>query len=175
MHEIGSQRTTFCDLRWAERAYALSIGESTVERRVGALRLIEKLSPDPDGGKNGKNAVVRDLCKPVQAAPPEDILRLRNLQLSAIPSPTRVWKAVETWAAKNGYRQEQDVDMFAVLADATSSTAAVEEWQGAILGGPGESSAHEQVRLLRRVLAVASSPARRRGDVIPIRPRYGQH
>lgn len=135
MHEIGSQATTFGDLRWAERAYALSIGESTVERRVGSLRLIEKLSPDPDAGEDGKNAVVRDLCKLVQAAPPHDILLLRNLQLSAIPSPTRVWKAVETWAATNGYPQEQDVDMLAVLEDATSSTAAVEEWQGAILEG----------------------------------------
>ena len=135
MNAIGSQPPTFRDLRWAEQAYVLNIGELTMERRVGALRLIEKLSPDPDAGEDGKNVLLRELCKLVPAARPQDILLLRNLQLSAVPSPTRVWKAVETWAAKNGYRQDQDVKMLAVLEDATNSTAAVEEWRTAVLAG----------------------------------------
>ena len=135
MDEIGSQPTTFRDLRWAEETYGLNIGELTVERRVGALRLIEKLSPDPDAGEDGKNALVRELCELVPAAKPQDILLLRNLQLSAFPSPPRFWKAVETWAAKNGYRQEQDVETLFVLEDATNSTAAVEEWRSAVLEG----------------------------------------
>ena len=135
MQEIGSQPTTFRDLRWAEQAYGLNIGESTVERRLGALRLIEKLSPDPDAGENGKNALVRKLCELVPAARPQDILLLRNLQLSAVSSPTWVWKAVETWAAKNGYRQDEDVGMLSVLEDATNSTAAIEEWRSAVLEG----------------------------------------
>ena len=135
MQEIGSQPMTFRDLCWAEHAYVLNIGESTVERRVGALRLIEKLSPDPDTGEHGKNVLVRQLCELVPGARPQDILLLRNLQLSAVPSPTWVWKAVETWAAKNDYRQDQDVEMLSVLEDATNSTAAIEEWRTAVLEG----------------------------------------
>lgn len=135
MQEIGSQPTTFRDLRWAEQAYGLSIGESTVERRLGALRLIEELSPDPDAGEDGKNVLVRELCQLVPAARPEDILLLRNLRLSAVPSPARVWKAVETWASKNGYRQDQDEGMLSVLENATTSSAAVEEWRSAVLEG----------------------------------------
>ena len=135
MREIGSQPTTFPDLRLAEQAYVLSMGERTVERRVGALRLIEKLSPDPDAGEDGKNVLVRQLCELVPAAGAEDILLLRNLQLSGFPSPSWVWKAVETWVAKNDYRQNQDVEMLSVLEDATSSTAAVEEWRTAVLDG----------------------------------------
>ncbi|MYE69750.1 MAG: hypothetical protein F4237_06860 [Gemmatimonadetes bacterium] len=135
MQGIGTQPTTFHDLRLAEQAYELNIGESTVERRTGALRLIEKLSPDPDAGEVAKNALVRELCELVPAARPQDILMLRNLQLSAVSSPTWVWAAVETWAAKNGFRQDQDVGMLSVLADATNSTVAVEEWRSAVLEG----------------------------------------
>ena len=43
MQEIGSQPTTLHDLRWAERAYGLNIGESTVERRVGGLETDRKV------------------------------------------------------------------------------------------------------------------------------------
>ena len=135
MQGIGSQPTTFRNLRWAEQAYLLNIAQPTVERRVGALRLIEKLSPDADAGEVGKNVLVRQLCKLVPAARAEDILLLRNLQLSGVPSSSWVWKAVETWAAKNGYRQDQDVEVLSVLEDATSSTAAVEEWRTAVLDG----------------------------------------
>ena len=135
MQEIGTQPTTFHDLRLAEQAYGLNIGESTVERRAGALRLIEKLSPDPDVGEDAKYALVRELCELVPAARPQDILLLRNLQLSAVSSATWVWEAVETWAAKNVYPQDQDVGMLSVLEDATNSTVAVEEWRSAVLEG----------------------------------------
>lgn len=135
LREFGLQPTTFRELRWTDQAYGLNIGESTVERRVGALRLIAKLSPDPNAGEDGKKLLVRELCDLVPAAKPEDILLLRNLQLAAIPSPTRVWRAVETWASKNGYRQDQDVRMLDVFENATNSTAAVEEWRTAVLEG----------------------------------------
>ena len=135
MQEIGSKPTTFRDLRLAEQAYTLNVGDPTVERRVGAVRLIEKLSPDPDAGEDGKNILLRQLCELVPAARAEDILLLRNLHLSGFPSPSWVWKAVKTWTAKNSYPQDHDVEMLSVLEDATSSTAAVEEWRTAVLDG----------------------------------------
>ena len=135
MQEIGSKPTTFRDLRLAEQAYLLNIGKPTVERRVGAVRLIESLSPNPDAGKDGKNVVVRQLCELVPAARAEEILLLRNLQLSGFSLPSRVWNAVKTWVAKNSYSQDQDVQMLDVLEDATSSTAAIQEWRTAVLDG----------------------------------------
>ena len=135
MQGIGSQPTTFRDLRLAEQAYVLNIGAPTVERRVGALRLIEKLSPDQDVGGDGKNVLVRQLCELVPAASAKDILLLRNLKLSGFRSPSRVWKAVKAWAAKNSYPQDQDVEMLSVLTDAMGSTAAVQEWRTAVLDG----------------------------------------
>lgn len=135
MREMGVKPATFPDLRLAEQAYLLDIGDPTLERRVGALRLIGKLSPDPDAGKGGKDALVRRLCDLLPTARTGDILRLRNLQLSAFPSPDRVWKALETWVAENTYPQAQDGDMLSVLDDTTSGTNAVEEWRTAVLEG----------------------------------------
>ena len=135
MRKMGVKPATFPDLRLAEQAYLLDIGEATLERRVGALRLIGKLSPDPDVGQGGKDVLVRRLCELLPTARTGEILRLRNLQLSAFPSPSRVWKALETWVVENTYPRDQDGDMLSVLDDATSETNAVEEWRTAVLEG----------------------------------------
>ena len=75
------------------------------------------------------------MCDALSGARAEEILRLRNLQLSAFPEPKRVWKAVAKWLADNSYAQDQDTEMLSVLENATTSDAAVEEWRGAILNG----------------------------------------
>lgn len=135
MQELGLKPATFHDLRLAEKAYLLNIGEPTLDRRIGAVRLIETLSPDSRAGEEGKKVIVRRLCDLVPAARAEEVLLLRNLQLSGFPSPSRVWETLKTWATKNSFPQDQDVDMLSVLADATTSTAAVQEWRTAVLDG----------------------------------------
>ena len=135
MQEMGVRPATFFDLRLAEQAYGFGIGEPTLERRVGLMRLIEKLSPNSDAGEGGKDLLVRQLCDILSPARAEEILRLRNLQLSAFPSPKRVWKALDRWVAENSYARDQDVEMLSVLEDATTSDAAVQEWRTAVLDG----------------------------------------
>ena len=135
MQELGLEPDTFGDLRLVEQAYLLNIGEPTLERRIGAVRLIETLSPDSRAGEKGKKVILRRLCDLVPAARAEEVMLLRNLQLSVFPSPSRVWEALKTWATENSFLQDQDVDMLSVLADATTSTAAVHEWRTAVLDG----------------------------------------
>ena len=135
MQQMQVRPATFPDLRLAEQAYQLDIGEASLERRVGVMRLIEKLSPDSDAGDAGKKLLAQRLCDALSGARAEEILRLRNLQLSAFPEPKWVWNALATWVAENSYAQDQDTEMLAVLEDATTSDAAVEEWRGAILNG----------------------------------------
>ena len=135
MQQMEVRPATFPDLRLAEQAYQLDIGEPSLDRRVGVMRLIEKLSPDSDAGDAGKKLLAQRLCDALSGARAEEILRLRNLQLSAFPEPKRVWKAVAKWLAENSYAQDQDTEMLSVLDDATTSDAAVEEWRGAILNG----------------------------------------
>ena len=135
MQQLEVRPATFPDLRLAEQTYQLDIGEPSLDRRVGVMRLIEKLSPDSDAGDAGKKLLAQRLCDALSGARAEEILLLRNLQLSAFPEPKRVWKAAAKWVAENSYAQDQDTEMLSVLEDATTSDAAVEEWRGAILNG----------------------------------------
>ena len=135
MQQMGVRPATFPGLRLAEQAYQLDIGEPSLDRRVGAMRLIENLSPHSDAGGAGKRLLVQRCCDALSGARADEILRLRNLRLSAFPEPERVWKAVATWVAENSYAQDQDTEMLSVLEDAASSDAAVEQWRGAILNG----------------------------------------
>ena len=135
MRQMDVKPASFPDLRLAEQAYLLHIAEPTLERRVGVMRLIAKLSPDSDTGTDGKDLLLRRLCDALSGAAAEELLRLRNLELVAFPARTRVWKALEAWVARNGYTRDQDVHMLSVLADATTSHAAVQDWRGAIRNG----------------------------------------
>jgi len=135
MRGVGAKPATFLDLRLVEQAYVLNVGEPRLERCAGAIRLIEKLSPDSDAGETGKDVHVQRLCEVMPAARAEEILLLRNLQLSAFPSPGRVWKALKTWTAENSYPQDQDAGMLSILRDATADGSAVEEWRSAVLDG----------------------------------------
>ena len=135
MNAMGVRPATFSELRLAEQAYCLDIGEQTFERRVGTVRLIGKLSPDVDAGEEGKNGLVRRLCDLLSVARADEVLRLRNLELAAFTTPNRVWKALERWVARNSFPPDQDTEMFSVLEDATAGTSAVSEWRSAVLAG----------------------------------------
>ena len=135
MQEKGVEPTTFSDLRLVEKAYRFDVGEPTLDRRVSVARLIERLSPDSDIGVSGKDVVIRRLCDVLIGAGAEEILRLRNLKLSAFPSPSRIWNEIERWVAENRFAQGQDTEMLTILKDATTSDAAVQEWRNAILKG----------------------------------------
>ena len=135
MHEMGVKPASFPELRLVEQAYRLDVNAPTLEQCVGIMRLIQKLSPDASTGKIGKDRLVRRLSDALLAARPEDVLLLRNLRLTAYPSPNQFWKALEGWVAENSYAQDQDLGILSVLESATTSDAAVHEWRVAIQDG----------------------------------------
>ena len=135
MQETGAKPATFPDLRLFEQAYRFDIGELTLERRTAVIRLIERLSPDSDAGEGGKNRLVRQLCDVMPTARADEILRLRNLQLSAFSSAKLVWKALKRWMTEYSYPQDQDIEILSVFEDAFADTNAVQEWQTAVLDG----------------------------------------
>ena len=134
MGGIGAEPATFTDLRLLGQACRLSRQEPTPERCIGVVRLVGKLSPDSDVGVGRKEILVRRLQEAVSEASAGQILLMRNLQLSAFPSPDRVWQTLKTWVAKNTYPQDQDRHMLSALKDATSD-GAVAEWRAAFLDG----------------------------------------
>lgn len=135
MQELGVKPTRFSDLSLVEQAHRLDIGQPTLERCVGVMRVIQKLSPDSYAGEGGKDVVVRRLCDLLSESSGEEILRLRNLKLSAFRSGNRVWNALGRWVVGNNFPQDQDVEMLSVLKDGTADTNAVEEWRKAVLNG----------------------------------------
>lgn len=135
MQDLGLKPRSFPDLRLVEQAYRLNTSEPTVEHRAAVVRLVEKLSPDSNVNKGGKDVLVRRLCEVISVARPDEILLLRNLQLTAFRPPSRVWRAIKGWMAESSFVQSQDVELLSVIKDATTSDAAVEEWQTAILDG----------------------------------------
>ena len=134
MREIGAEPATFTDLRLLDQACRFSMEEPTLERCLGAVRLLGKLSPDSKVGCGRKDILVQRLREVVSEASAEQILLMRNLQLSAFPSPDRVWQTLETWAAESTYPRNQDRHMLLALKDATSD-GAVAEWRVALLEG----------------------------------------
>ena len=108
MREMGVTPGTIPELRMIEQAYWLETGDPAFERRVNAVRLIGKLSSDADAGGEGKKVLIGRLCDDLSGASAEEILRVRNLELSAFPAPNRVWKALERWVAEGSVPQILD-------------------------------------------------------------------
>ena len=132
---VGARPSNFRDLQLMEEAYGLASTDPTLERRIGAIRLINTLSPDRDAGRDAKDALLVEVCALVLSALPKEVLLLRNLDVSAFPSLGRLWPALRKWAASNPYLRVQDADVLAVVADATTEAAAIWPWRAAILAG----------------------------------------
>ena len=134
MREIGGQPATFTDLQLSDQAHQLTKQEATLERCVSAVRLVATLSPDPSVGRDRKDLLITKLQESVYEANAEQILLMRNLRMSAFPSPARVWQALETWTSENIYPRNQDRQFLSALKDATCD-GAVPEWRDALLDG----------------------------------------
>lgn len=134
MREIGAEPETFRDFQLLDQAYKFSMKQQTLKNCIGAARLIEKLSPDSKVGRDRKDAFIRQIMEVIIEANAEEILLMRNLQLSAFPSSERVWRKLEVWATESVYPHNQDHHMLQALKDATSDNAVV-GWRAAFLGG----------------------------------------
>lgn len=134
MREIAVEPATFAQLGRLEQACRLYKEEPTAEVCIRAVRLLESLSPDPGAGTDLKERLVQRLQTAMAKATPEQILLMRNLRLSAFPSPGRVWQTLKKWVAENIYPQDQDAQILSAIEKATSD-GAVLEWRTAILDG----------------------------------------
>jgi hypothetical protein len=134
--EIGANLASFADLPLLEQAYRLGDGEAqSFEHTVAALRLVDRLSPDPEAGQEGKRRLLARLSGHLPMAAAKEVLLLRNFGLTGLASSGEPWTALTRWAAENRFSPGEDQEMLSVIVDATASTAAVSEWRGAVLGG----------------------------------------
>lgn len=134
--EIGAGLDRFTDLPLLERAYELGSSSSpSFDDCVAVLRLVERLSPDPDMGAAGKAKLTDRLDSRLHAAPVAGVLLLRNLSTSGLPAANTLWTSLESWTAANKFAQADDSAMLSAIDDAHSASTAVEPWRKAVLAG----------------------------------------
>lgn len=134
--EIGAQVTQFADLPMLERVFDASTSmSSTFEQCVATIRLVERLSPECSIGTAAKEIVIEKFLLQLGSATVAQVLQLRNLNADGFASSSRIWVALESWAAKKKFEPHEDAQMLSVIKDALSALDAVEPWRKAIIAG----------------------------------------
>ncbi|ULS47543.1 hypothetical protein F9W95_19115 [Pectobacterium carotovorum] len=134
--QVGAKIHQFSELPQLQRIYEIDQNPAPqFDECVSALRIMEKLSPNPTPTLARKNAFIHRLVLRLPHASVQDILLLRNLGTAGLPDATRIWASLEGWAAANSLAVSEDTDMLSVLSDALSTTAAIEPWRISIING----------------------------------------
>lgn len=134
--DIGAGLDSFEVLPRLEQAYLMaSTSPATFARLLSAVRLIEHLSPNPTNGIGKKASVVSGLVSLLPSVTPSDVLLLRNLATSALPTGVAIWEALENWVAQNLFVEADDSQMITILHEALIAKEAKKSWCDAVIGG----------------------------------------
>lgn len=134
--DLGAELSSFGELPLLERAYHLStVAPDLIGNTVAAVRLVSRLSPDPNRGVRIKGSLLNRLALHLAEATADDILPLRNLSLLGFKEREEVWKAVERWAAKNAFPPPQNHAFTLVIKDAIDASGAEDIWRISVLNG----------------------------------------
>jgi len=134
--QVGAQILHFSDLPLLQRIY--EIDESLnpqFDECVSALRILEKLSPNPEQGLARKSVFMNRLVLRLPEASIENILLLRNLGMVGLPDASKIWDALKNWIVTNSLAASEDTGMLSILTDALVTPAAVEPWRLSIING----------------------------------------
>ncbi|MEU6610000.1 effector-associated domain EAD1-containing protein [Streptomyces shenzhenensis] len=133
---IGAEVTAFGDLPLLEEAYRLTTkAPDTIANTITAIRLVQRLSPQPTRGKSGKADLVRRLSHHLGAATASDILTLRNLDLQGFEHARTLWAQLTRWTGENTFPPSEDTSFTMMLRDAIHPSRSTQEWREAILAG----------------------------------------
>jgi GTPase-associated protein 1, N-terminal domain type 1/Effector-associated domain 1 len=133
--EIGAQLKHPSDLKLLALSQKYDpILNSNFKDCLVVVRLIEKLSPNPDAGRIYKENLINSLCSQIDSLEITSVLQFRNLRLTGFHIANKVWMNIENWVVKSDLREVDDTDFVSALDDAFSG-AAIESWSEAILNG----------------------------------------
>lgn len=134
--DIGAKLKTFGELHLLEQAYRFGVVEpDTFGHTTAAVRLVDKLSPNPKRGRNGKERILGRLAEQVGAADASAILTVRNLTLDAFEPGHLFWVAIRNWVQENVYPPEQDRAFLSIIEDGTREAGAVPPWRSSVATG----------------------------------------
>lgn len=133
---IGSKLNCFEDLTLLEQAYLMASGEPvTFPRLLSAIRLIERLSPDPADGEAEKQSLISRFVAMFPNARAMDILALRNVTLGGFPTRDLIWRALEIWAGDSSFPEADDLDFRTLVDDSLTREDAHKIWRDAVSCG----------------------------------------
>lgn len=134
--EIGAHLNDFASLPPLDRTYEISSSaDPSFEECVTAVRLVERLSPDPMTGAVSKAKLINRLNERFSKANVQDVLLLRNLGTTGLQGAEILWASLSSWVAHNKFADQDDVALLSILDDALSTANAVEPWRNAIVRG----------------------------------------
>ncbi|MCZ4097417.1 GAP1-N1 domain-containing protein [Streptomyces sp. H39-C1] len=134
--EIGAESNGFSELSLLEQAYRLTTDvPATIDSTIAAVRLVQRLSPEPTRGTSGKADLIRRLLHQLETATTDDVLTLRNLDMQGFDHAQAVWKQLATWTGDNAFPATQDMSFTTMIQDATQPSKSTRLWREAVLGG----------------------------------------
>jgi len=140
---IGAKLDGFEDLPLLEKAYLMaSATPESVPRLLAAVRLVERLSPDPGDGEIEKRVIIDRLVSVLPKSAPSEVLALRNMAFPGFATGGLIWRGLEERLVRSSYPQSEDADLCEILHDALIAAHAQQPWRDAVTRGLKEA-AHE--------------------------------
>ncbi|MFC9202708.1 effector-associated domain EAD1-containing protein [[Kitasatospora] papulosa] len=133
---IGAEVTAFGDLPLLEEAYRLtSVAPDTVVNTITAVRLVQRLSPQPARGRSGKADLLRRLLRHLEDATTDAILTLRNLDMQGFEHTGPLWEQLVMWVGENTFPPSEDMSFPTMIKDAVYPSRSTHQWREAVLEG----------------------------------------
>lgn len=136
--EVGISVDRFSHLQMLVSAYQLSSAPD-FEASTATIRLVDKLSPDPTLGTEGKEKLIRKLSSQVCDVGIAEILQLRNLKIIGFNGAERIWENLRDRIATYHIEEVDDKTFMHTISDALSAEAVI-PWCEAIIGGIAASA-----------------------------------
>ncbi|OLT11205.1 hypothetical protein BJF79_04820 [Actinomadura sp. CNU-125] len=134
--ELAADLTSFADLALLEKAHQFSASEpGTISDTLTAVRLIDRLSPNPARGAVGKATLMDRLVQHLDQASAQDLLTLRNLDPQGFRATERLWTALSRRLVEHDFPPAQDKDFVGMIADAVDESKSTPNWRDATLKG----------------------------------------
>lgn len=134
-NSLGVEIRTFKDLILLERAHALRGTCSNLDNTIALLRIVEALSKGQPGFTVGKEEVAASVLRHLPNATATQALSLRNITVTGLHQPNRIWDALERWMADYKFPSTEDAEIIRILSGLDDSSFAVPEWHRAIVSG----------------------------------------
>jgi hypothetical protein len=133
---IGAEVTVFSDLPLLEQAYRLTTkAPDTIGNTITAVRLVQRLSPEPSLGTSGKADLLQRLLHHLGTATTDDVLTLRNLDMQGFEHAQSIWAQLAMWTGDNTFPPAQDMSFTTMIRDAANPSRSMHQWREAVLGG----------------------------------------